>query len=250
MLRRRWKSSPSGRTRTKRNLLIALAVTLLLLLQLFLYLERNLNPPLAALAKVRMKQMATETLNGAISEQIAMKTSFDQLMEWKTDRNGKVTAFMLNTAENLRITGDTVRVVQQQLERIASMPEEIPLGQAMRSPLLASFGPDIPIRLEPAGSAKVDLSTRHQNAGINMVLVEVFIRIRVEVSIIIPFDTVPEVVETEIPISYSLVVGDVPTYYFDGKGNPVGGTNGPAPGLTVPNLNLLPKGAPAESAGG
>ncbi|MCZ8522790.1 MULTISPECIES: sporulation protein YunB [Paenibacillus] len=247
MLRRRWRSSPTGRARTKRNLLISLVVVVLLLLQLFLYIERNLKPPLAALAKVRVKQIATETINGAITEQMAKNTSFDKLIDWKTDRSGKVTAFMLNNAEHLRVTADTVRIVQQQLDRIASMPEEVPLGQAMDSPLLASFGPDIPIRLVPAGSAKVDLSTRHQNAGINNVLVEVFVRIRVEVNIIIPFDTVPEVVETEIPISYSLVVGDVPTYYFDAKGNPAGGAGAAAPGMTVPDLNLLPKGPSAAA---
>ncbi len=58
------------------------------------------------------------------------------------------------------------------------------------------------------------------DVGINMVLVEVYIRVIEEVAIVIPFDLEPEVVETEIPISYLLVVGDVPMYYYDGKGQP------------------------------
>ena len=55
-----------------------------------------------------------------------------------------------------------------------------------------------------------------------MILVEVYIRITAEMAIIIPFDTKPETVVTEIPISYLLVVGDVPMYYYDNKGNPSG----------------------------
>src|SRR5690606_34073504 len=48
------------------------------------------------------------------------------------------------------------------------------------------------------------------------------------------FDTKPEMVETEIPISYLLVVGDVPMYYYDNKGNPVGGDGKGAPNISLP----------------
>ncbi len=70
-----------------------------------------------------------------------------------------------------------------------------------------------------------------------MVMFEVYVRIIAEVSVIIPFDSDTEIVETEIPISYSLVVGDVPTYYYDNKGNPVGSNKdaGP-PSLSLPNI--------------
>ncbi|UJF32339.1 sporulation protein YunB [Paenibacillus hexagrammi] len=108
----------------------------------------------------------------------------------------------------------------------------------MNSAILASFGPEIPIKLLPVGNVKVDLSTRSQNAGINMVLFEVYVHIIAEVSVIIPFDSDTEIVETEIPISYSLVVGDVPMYYFDNKGNPVGDAkdSAAAPSLSIPSL--------------
>jgi sporulation protein YunB len=238
VLRRRWRSRSAGPKKVKRNTLLAALVLLLFAIQFFIYIERNLKPPLASLAKIRVKQIAAQSINSAISERISQNTNFEKLIDWRTDRNGKVTGFMLNYSEHMKITADTIKTVQGQLSQLQSIPEHIPLGQAMNSPLLASFGPDIPIRLVPAGAVKVDLNTRYQNAGINMILVEVYIRITAEVSIIIPLDTVPEVVETEVPISYALVVGDVPTYYFDGKGNP--SSNSPAlpPGISLPPLNV------------
>jgi len=130
--------------------------------------------------------------------------------------------------------------VQKLLDNLKSTNERIPLGQAMNSVILASFGPYIPVRLVPAGAVKVDLNTRVQNAGINMILVEVFIHITAEVTIIIPFDSEPEIVETEIPISYVLVVGDTPMYYVDGKGNPVGNSAALPPGINLPNLKMTP----------
>ncbi|WP_284644468.1 sporulation protein YunB [Paenibacillus silviterrae] len=238
MIRRRWRSRPTGKARLKRNLLIILVILLLFLIQGYVYVDTHLKGPLMSLAKVRIKQMATEAINSAISERVSETTNFEKLIDWRSDKNGKVTGFSLNYGEHMKITSETVRTVEQKLKALESVPEHIPLGQAMSSPILASFGPDIPIKLTPAGAAKVELNTRYQNAGINMILVEVYIRITVELTIIIPFDTVPEVVQTELPISYSLVVGDVPTYYFDGKGNPVGQSNPLPPGISLPNLSL------------
>ncbi|NHN33480.1 sporulation protein YunB [Paenibacillus sp. S3N08] len=236
MLKRKWKSRPVGAKKIKRNLLLASLVIVLLTVQLFIYVEKNLKPPLASLAKIRIKQMATQSINSAISDRMAQGTNFEKLIDWRTDKNGKITGFMLNYSEHMKITADTIKTVQSQLTNLQAFPEHIPLGQALKSPILASFGPNIPIKFVPAGAVKVDLSTRYQNAGINMLLVEVYLRIIAEVTIIIPMDTVPEIVETEIPISYALVVGDVPTYYFDGKGNPLSTSPPLPPGLSLPKV--------------
>ncbi|MFS0840170.1 sporulation protein YunB [Paenibacillus sp. 1P03SA] len=247
MIRQRWKSRPTRKQGWKKRLFIVLLIFTLVSLQSFIIIERNLKPPLMNLAKVRIKQIATESINEAISDRISRGTDFEKLIDWKTDSGGKVSGFMLNYSEHMRITAETRGAVQSQLNRLTAIPEHIPLGQAMGSAILASFGPNIPIRITPAGAVKVDLSTRHENAGINMILVEVYIRIVAEVSVIIPFDSEPEIVETEIPISYSLVVGDVPMYYFDNKGNPVGSSKDAVPpSISLPNL----KGQPTAGSGG
>ncbi|WNQ12539.1 sporulation protein YunB [Paenibacillus aurantius] len=246
LVKRRWKSRPRSKS-IKRNIFITLVILLLVSLQSFIYIEKNLKPPLMNLAKIRLKQLATQSINSAITDHIAQGTQFDKLIEWRTDNAGKTAGFMLNYAEHVKITADTVNRVNSTLANLKAMPEHIPLGQAMNSAILASFGPDIPIRLVPAGAAKVDLNTRSQNVGINMVLVEVYIRIIAEVTIIIPFDAEPEIVETELPISYVLVVGDTPMYYMDNKGNPVGGTL--PPNVSLPNLSVGPGAAQGGSSG-
>ena len=236
MGRKRWRSGTSKSKGKRRLILIVLFLFTFSSLQTFIFIEKNLRPPLMAVAKVRIKQKATEAINAAINEKIAQGTNFDKLIEWKTDNSGKITGFMLNYAEHMKIAGDTVDIVQTALQNLQRMPEHIPLGQAFNSAIIASFGPDIPIRFVPAGEVKVDLSTRQKDAGINMLLVEVYIRIIAEVSIIIPFDTKPEIVSTEIPITYLLVVGDVPMYYFDGKGNPLGDSQPLPPNIAIPDL--------------
>jgi sporulation protein YunB len=205
-------------------------------MQSFIFLEKNLRDPLMAIAKIKLKQIATDAINSAITTRIAAGTDYEKLIDWRTDRDGKVTGFMLNYAEHMRITAETLDTVQKTLNSLTESEESIPLGEALNSAIIASFGPEIPIRIKPEGAVKVDLNTRYQNAGINMILVEVYVHIMDEVMIVVPFDTAPEIVETDIPISYVLIVGDVPTYYFDNNGNPVDGSQVMPPSISIPGI--------------
>jgi sporulation protein YunB len=204
-------------------------------MQGFAYVDKKMKPPIMHLAKIRVKQIATEAINKAITAQVAEGKTTEGLIDWKTDTAGKVSGFMLNYNEHMRITASTMNVVQSTLQNVHMLKEKIPLGQALGSPVLASFGPSIPVRIEPQGAVKVDLNTRQQNAGINMILVEVYIHIIAEVAVVVPFDMEPETVDTEIPISYLLVVGDVPMYYYDNQGKPVGSNGSNAPAIALPS---------------
>ncbi|WP_081949611.1 sporulation protein YunB [Paenibacillus durus] len=227
-----------GRRRRPRSRRRFWLLTFLLLLVAVLlglgYVERHLTPPIVHLAQIRVKQVATEAINKAIASQVASGSSAEKLIDWKTDGTGKISGFMLNYTEHMRITSQATEVIQSTLDGLHNQTEHIPLGQALDSPLIASFGPDIPIKIEPQGAVKVELNTRQQNAGINMILVEVYIHIVTEVAVVVPFDMEPQVVDTEIPVSYLMVVGDVPMYYYDNQGRPVGEGSASAPNIALP----------------
>ncbi|WP_211746566.1 sporulation protein YunB [Paenibacillus sp. Marseille-Q4541] len=236
--RSRWRKKQRPKTggHWKKWALIIVLVVVILTVQTAAYMERNLKPPIMHLAKIRVKQLATEAINKAITSQIAGGNPSNDLIEWKTDSKGKISGFILNYDEHMRITSNALSVVQSTLQDMKAFKDHIPLGQALGSPLLSSFGPQVPIRIEPQGAVKVDLSTRQQNAGINMILVEVYIHIIAEVAVVVPLDMEPEVVDTELPISYLLVVGDVPMYYYDNQGRPVGENGASAPNIALPSV--------------
>jgi len=242
MTRSRWRSRPVRLSR-KQIWFISFLVMIFFTFQTFIYVEKNIKPHLLNIATFRIKQMATESINSAITETIASSEHYDQLVEWKTDVGGRITGLNLNYAQHMQIVAETVEHVESLLVRLSERPEKIPIGLALGSTLLGSMGPDISVSFRPIGHAKVDLMTRETDAGINMVLVEVYMRIHAELMIIVPFGTQPEVVSSEVPVSYVLVIGDVPMYYFDNKGNPAG----PGQEHGIPNIAL--PGVPPANAG-
>lgn len=234
--RRGWRSRTRRPKRRRRIWIAVVIISIIGLVQFVQYVERRMTGPIVHLAQIRVKQIATESINDAITAQVANQQQVGQLIDWKMDDNGKITGFMLNYSAHMKVTSETIQTVRHTLDEVARLSETIPLGQALGSPLLASFGPSIPIKIEPKGDVKVDLNTRRQDAGINMILVEVYLRVRTELAVVVPFDMESQSVETEIPVSYLLVVGDVPMYYYDSKGNPVGEGQADAPNIALPAL--------------
>nr|WP_208811959.1 sporulation protein YunB [Paenibacillus brasilensis] len=245
MRRPQWYSGPNRRRRgRRRGFFIVVLALLVVIIQAAAYVEQHLKPPMMHLAKVRVKQMATEAINSAITAQVEQGETADHLIEWRTDAQGRTSGFSLNYAEHMRITSNTLKAVKATMDSMSHFEESVPIGQALGSPLLATYGPKVPLKVEPHGAIKVDLDTRQQDAGINMILVEVYIRITTEVSVVIPFEMQPQIVETEIPVSYLLVVGNVPMYYYDNQGKPIGKNDTSAPQLALPPHTIESGGTP------
>ena len=246
----RIKTSLTLFQKIKRRFIQGVIILLVITIPLFVFFEANLREPLMHVSKIRVKQIATQAINEAITNQVVEQAKAEELIDWKLDATGKVSGFVLNYAEHMRITSSTVETVQSTLQKLHHIPEKIPLGHALNSAFISNYGPKIPIQIEPLGAVKVELNTREKNAAINMVLVEVYIRIVTEIAIVIPFDSEPDLVETEIPISYLLVVGDVPMYYYDSSGRAIGEDAAQAPNIAVPLQEWQEKGISVPSTEG
>jgi len=237
--KRGWTKRPPRRLRVTRGriALLFLLSTVMSAVLIIRFFDVKLREPLFFLAKTRLTQIATEAINAAIAERFAEQAATDSLIRWQKDDSGRIIGFVIDYKEQLKITSETIRIVQGILREKEEIPEHIPLGHALKSPLLSAIGPRVSVTFHPLGAVKADVETRQVDAGINNVLVEVFLRIRTDIAIVIPFDREPETIETEIPLSYLLVVGDVPLYYYDNKGNPVGSGAAQAPPIALPGLH-------------
>lgn len=202
--------------------LISMVIFILISLQSFLFIEKRLEPVIINIASTKVEQLATDAINEAISQRIATATDFRSLVYFQNDGEGNVKAVLFNYNEQTRIVGDATTRISNTLKELEHVPINIPLGQALDSNMLAMIGPDIPISMVPMGSVLVSLRPTIQEAGINMVLIDVYVDISAKMAVVIPFSTKPTIVKTSIPITQAIVVGNVPNYYFKGTGNPDG----------------------------
>ncbi|MGD9677508.1 MAG: sporulation protein YunB [Vulcanibacillus sp.] len=220
----------------------------------FIYIESQLEPILINIAKTRVKQIATNVINDAISIEIAGKTNFKDLIQFELDENGNVRAAVFNYSEFASIVGETTKRIEETLNELEKLEESIQFGAVLNSDILGNMGPTIPISIIPVGSVKVSPRAEYQNAGINVVIMTVLIDIQAEVQVVIPFVTESTVIKSSIPIVQSQVFGEVPQFYYDGKGTYYGDTSNSGalpiqifPETIIPSSQIEMESKPASS---
>jgi len=217
--RRRWRN-PLSRTKA---FLIALIIFLVLTIQMLVLLEKRLEPTLLILASQKAEQLAKDAITDAVTKRISQQgVDFNEIVMIEKDNEGRIQSYQFNFREYSRIVGETTARVQNKLLEFEhnKVDRTIPLGLATGNSFLANMGPELPITFVPIGSVKTRLETDLKEAGINMVLVTVYIFVEVDLRIVIPFATDEKTVTTRIPITHSLIIGDVPQYLYnnpDGK---------------------------------
>lgn len=198
-------------------------IFILLTFQSLYAIEKKLEPTLIILAKQKSEQLAKEAMNDALTKKISqLNLKFDEIVKIQKDAEGKIRGVNLEFKEYSRIVGESTQRIKSRLKELEenNIESYIPLGMVTGNSFLADIGPKVPITFVPIGSVKTRLDTRLVEAGINMVLVTVYIYVEVNLRIVIPFAADQTTVTTEIPITQSLVIGDVPNYWYnnpDGK---------------------------------
>ena len=81
--------------------------------------------------------------------------------------------------------------------------------------MLAKYGPQLKVSIEPIGTVSVNFKTSFQSAGINQTRHRIYLEAKTQVKVVIPLTTSTKEVKTEIPICETIIVGDVPQSYVN-----------------------------------
>lgn len=218
-----------GWQRRGRRILATALLVIIGLLVLLLIAEKRIEPTLMTIAQAKVDQVAKLAITDAVTKRLSQQgVDFNEVVLMEKDQEGSIKAVNFNFREYSRIVGETTARVQNRLKEFEdeNVKTAVPLGVATQNVFLEHLGPEIPISFVPIGAVKTWLETGFKSAGINMVLVTVYIYVEVDLRVIIPFATDQQTVTTQIPITEALIVGKVPTYLYN---NPSGKPDVPMP---------------------
>ena len=235
-----------------RNVFIITCILFITLIFLTIWIiDKGIRPALMDIAEQKTIEFATRTINSAVKSTENMQ--FDDLVDMTLDSNGNVATLGWNSAsvnEALRTAtdraeyflygmnkGQTLDVEDPDLkplefgDSVGDLAEkdptvvEIPIGQATRNTLLANLGPKIPVHFEIVGSLQSDVVHELKEFGVNAALIEIYIPVKVNVQIVIPFSTTVSEISTRVFIDSRVIMGDVPEFF---------GGSGEGPSISIP----------------
>lgn len=209
---KRWPrraSMPSPIRRTVLLLCLLLAVAMLITGSLVF---RSLVTELA----VSDAQDAVVSTVNTIVKTIMLDKDFaaEELVTLEKDSIGNVTAVTTNVAAVNTLAANI-------LEKAVSLTEEsvitvgIPVGNLAGSALLMNKGPDIYVNVIMLSSSMAGFRSELTSAGINQTRHQILLDLNVQISLLMPWRAIETSVDTEVLVSETVIVGDVPESYLN-----------------------------------
>jgi len=181
----------------------------------FIYIDNNLRPTITVLAETKAMELANRSINKAVGDIVKDKINYSDLIYTKLDSQGKISMIQSNTVLMNQVASDVALEIQNELKQVKTTTSYIPIGTALKSPILAKYGPQLKVSIQPIGTVSVDFKTSFESAGINQTRHTIYLEVKTQVKVVIPLTTSTKEVKAQIPICETIIVGDVPESYVN-----------------------------------
>lgn len=211
------KSSFNDKSLDIKKISIAFVSILILsiLIGSFIYVDNSLSPTITVLAETKALELANRSINKAVAEVVKDDINYSDLINTKLDSQGKITLMQSNTIMMNKIASDVALLIQEELKQVKTTTSYIPIGTALKSPILAKYGPQLKVSIEPIGTVSVDFKTDFESSGINQTRHRIYLEAKTQVKVVIPLTTSTKEVKAQIPICETVIIGDVPNSYVN-----------------------------------
>ena len=187
---------------------LLLFVGMTLVLATAVYATAQLRPLLESMATTRVSNTVNRIVFEAVNEAIESgEITYDQLISFEKDNDGKITAVHSNMAACNRLQVEILDIILARIDQVSARELSIPVGSLTGSALLAGRGPRIKVRMESVGSSSARFENEFSSAGINQTNHRIVLHIDVSVAILLPGFT------TATEVSNAVTVPDTYTYF-------------------------------------
>ncbi|MDP4176854.1 MAG: sporulation protein YunB [Bacillota bacterium] len=191
--------------------LVLFIFLLLIMANVLLYsLDKVIAPTVMMVATSEMQARALETVNIAMVNEFSKDFNYDDIVKVEKDNEGNIVMMKADTVKMNKIACDVSINAQNKLQSFGSMGIKIPLAYIFKNNILASFGPTVTVKMQPIGSIETKYISDFESAGINQTRHKIYVQVKTNVRIIIPFKSTDIEVQNEMPIAETIIVGKIP----------------------------------------
>lgn len=133
--------------------------------------------------------------------------------------NTKINEFNLKVSENIQKRlmklekNKKNNLTEKYYEGKVDIIYNVPMSIIYDVPILVGIGPKVPFKLDVLGNVFTEILTNIKDYGINNSLIEMQLKIKINVQIILPFSSKNIIVENKIPLKTKIIQGKIPEYY-------------------------------------
>jgi sporulation protein YunB len=210
-----------GMARRKRGYKKWIVIILLVLVFVgYLLIDNAVRPAILSLTEARLSAIGVRAMNEAVQETIGDGgIVYTDLINIQKDNEGNITLMSVNMALMNSLAAQTANCAQDKILNIGEQGISIPIGTIIGGQLLTGRGPAVNVRIEPVGSVITKFGSEFKEAGINQTRHKIYIVLTATVRIVVGNTSQSVDITTQVLISETIIVGEVPQNYFQGTQN-------------------------------
>lgn len=188
-------------------IIIALFIVFNLLLTLF---DKKVMPSVLNISETMMRAESIKTINTVSVEVFDEEASKKDIVKIERDENNKINSISADTILLNKLSSEIAIRCNERLEELGAKGIEVPLGWMTDKSVYYNLGPKITIEMEPLGNIESSYESVFESAGINQTRHKIYLNVKAKIKIIIPMYTKEFDVDTQIPLSETIIVGEIP----------------------------------------
>ena len=194
--------------------ILFLAILIFIIFCLYSY-NMNIKPILYELGASRAASVGQNVVNTAVENVLSKNDALENdILNIEKDAQGKITAVIPDLKEMNRLKAKIAIEINEQMKKTTNSRISIPIGSLTGIPYLSNLGPRVSFNLIPYGKTQIDFKTSFTQAGINQTRHEVSVNVKLTTALLIAnTQTASTKIETTVPVSETVVIGDVPQSY-------------------------------------
>lgn len=176
-----------------------------------------ITPMFEEMCYLRARLIAAQIVNKKTKESIE-NIDYNDLITIIRDNNGNITMVKANVISINRISAALTIDIQEALENKEQTLIKIPLGSILGNQIFSNIGPNISVKINPSGLVTTDFKSEFIEAGINQTIHRIYLYTVCKVNIVTPIKTITNEITNEVMVAESVIVGPVPSSYYNLEG--------------------------------
>ena len=103
----------------------------------------------------------------------------------------------------------------KRLEELEEIGIKVPVGYITNQSVIYNLGPKVTVRMEQIGNVESHYESIFESAGINQTRHKIYLNVKMKLKVIIPLNIKEIEVTSQIPISETIIVGQIPNTTID-----------------------------------
>ncbi len=177
------------------------------------YFINVVNPIIFVYGEAEINRLLVSSSNNAIYNTSTI--TYDDLITINYDINNDISSIVANSVKINNLANSLAIETQREVDLNAKLGISIPFGTCTGLGFLSGRGSNINLSVSPIGNVTSKFYTSFTSVGINQTSHKIFITIKSEASLILPFGTKSISKSIDYLVCECLIVGDVPNTYLN-----------------------------------